>query len=96
MMHEMWDLHSHLKPQIQEYVGDWFLEGLCTSVQGSARLGRVVSGGRGNVDPVEEGRNRGFWFIFGKAGNSSPWMWVAERLQQHQLSALAKQGIWLN
>lgn len=44
MMHEMWDLHSHLKPQIQEYVGDWFLEGLCTSVQGSARLGRVVLG----------------------------------------------------
>lgn len=52
--------------------------------------------GRGNVDPVEEGRNRGFWFIFGKGGNWSPWMRVAECLQQHQLSALAKQGTCLN
>lgn len=95
MMHEMWDLHSHLKPQIQEYVGDWFLEGLCTSVQGSARLGRVVLGVEATLILWKRGET-GFWLIFGKSVNWSPWMWVAERLQQHQLSALAKQGTCLN
>lgn len=59
-MHEMWDLHSHLKPQIQKCVGDWFLEGLCTSVQGSTRLGRVFWGGSGNIDSAESGETVDF------------------------------------